>query len=161
MLSTLHSVDGTDGYLPGGVLVEASDGTSYGTTASGAINSYCGTGCGTIFKITREGTLTTLHSFDSYAAGFVPFGGLVQATNGDFYGTTSGGGTNGVGRSAGTVFEISAAGTLTILHSFDVSDGASPFAGLVQATDGNFYGTTLQGGDTSCSPPYGCGTVFK
>ena len=100
---------------------------------------------GTVFKITPSGTLTTLHSFDG-TDGANPYAGLVQATDGNFYGTTSSGGANG----DGTVFKITPSGTLTTLYSFcsqsGCTDGANPDAGLVQATNGNFYGTTLDGG---------------
>src|SRR5208282_3020484 len=88
--------------------------------------------------------------------GAEPWTGLIQATGGNFYGTTHGGGANG---GYGTVFQITPGGTLTTLHSFDLTDGAFLYGGLVQATDGDFYGTTLQGGAGSCA--FGCGTVFK
>ena len=85
------------------------------------------------------------------------------ATDGNFYGTTTNGGANNCNSPCGTVFKITPAGTLTTLHSFAGTDGASPFAGLVQAGDGNFYGTTHSGGannnDNNCSN--GCGTVFR
>ena len=163
-LTTLHSFDGTDGASPFLGLVQATDGNFYGTTGNGgagygSANNGCGSahfGCGTVFKITPGGTLTTLYSFCSQSGcpdGELPIAGLVQATDGDFYGTTDGGGANHVG----TVFKITPTGTLTTLHSFDGADGAYPFAGLVQATDGNFYGTTWEGGATF----YPGGTVFK
>jgi uncharacterized repeat protein (TIGR03803 family) len=108
-------------------------------------------------------TFTTLHSFD-VTDGVNP-GGLVQATNGDLYGTTVGGGAYG----NGTVFRITPSGTLTTLYSFcaqsGCTDGANPVAGLVQATNGDFYGTTIGGGANNNSCTYntegGCGTVFK
>jgi uncharacterized repeat protein (TIGR03803 family) len=83
-------------------------------------------------------TFTTLHSFDGTDGG-QPFAGLVQATNGNLYGTTAGGGANG----NGTVFEITPSGTLTTLHSFHRTDGSTPTGALVQATTGrgDFYGT--------------------
>jgi len=93
---------------------------------------------------------TTLVSFDG-ADGANPYGGLVQATDGNFYGTTQGGGVSG----NGTVFKLTPGGTLTTLYSFGGTDGSAPRAGLIQATDGTFYGTTAQGG------PGGFGTVFK
>jgi uncharacterized repeat protein (TIGR03803 family) len=112
---------------------------------------FCSSGNdGTVFKITPSGTLTTLHSFD-VADGVLPYAGLIQATDGELYGTTFDGGTTG----QGTVFKISTSGTLTTLHSFDGTDGGYPNTGLVQATDGNFYGTTLEGGASND------GTVFK
>ena len=150
-LTTLHSFDGTDGSLLIAGLVQAANGDFYGTTFEGGPSNTCRGGCGTIFKITPSGTLTTLHSFDS-SDGSNPQGALVQATDGKFYGTTSGGGDNGFG----TVFKITPSGRLTTLHSFDFyMDGASPVAGLVQARDGKFYGTTYDGGAN------GYGTVFK
>jgi uncharacterized repeat protein (TIGR03803 family) len=90
---------------------------------------------------TSAQTFITLHSFD-YTDGANPFGALVQATDGDFYGTPYYGGTNGYG----TIFKISPSGTLTTLYSFcsqsGCTDGEYTWAGLVQGRDGNFYGTT-------------------
>ena len=150
-LTTLRSFTDADGITPQSTLVQATDGNFYGTTASGGIGGIAGT----VFKITPSGTLTTLHFFcslSSCADGEAPVGGLVLATDGNFYGTTqTGGGTSG----DGTIFQITPAGTLTTLHSFGGPDGAQPVAGLVQATDGSFYGTTL----TSGSGAYG--TVFR
>jgi uncharacterized repeat protein (TIGR03803 family) len=155
-LTTLHSFDSTDGANPEAGLVQATDGNFYGTTAAGGGSGNCAYGCGTVFKITPGGTLTTLHSF-SGADGANPEAGLVQATDGNFYGTTLEGGAYGYG----TVFKITPSGTLTTLHSFDFSDGSNPIAGLVQATDGNFYGTTLEGGAYDDCSGVSCGTVFK
>jgi uncharacterized repeat protein (TIGR03803 family) len=142
----------TDGELPLAGLTQARNGDFYGTTTIGGAYGY-----GTIFKITPEGALATIHSFDNSDGGN-PYAPLVQGSNGEFYGTTYGGGTYGYG----TVFKITAAGNLTSLHAFDQSDGANPIAGLIQGSDGNFYGTTGQGGVNSpeCNG-YGCGTVFK
>jgi uncharacterized repeat protein (TIGR03803 family) len=151
-LTTLHSFDGGDGEYPYGGLVQATDGNFYGTTEEG------GNGFGTIFKITPSGGLTTLHTFDG-EDGEYSYGGLVQATDGNFYGTTSGGTYN-----YGTVFKITLSGTLTTLYSFcsqnNCIDGEGPYAGLVQATNGNFYGTTFAGGASSACPG-ACGTVFS
>ncbi|MDQ5858482.1 MAG: hypothetical protein M3542_09450, partial [Acidobacteriota bacterium] len=96
------------------------------------------------------GSLTTLYNF-SYSDGWSPYAGLVQGSDGNFYGTTQQGGPSG----AGTVFKITSGGSLTTLYSFSFSDGAAPHAGLVQGSDGNFYGTTAGGGAS------GAGTVFK
>src|ERR1041384_8022304 len=99
----------------------------------------------------RAQTLTTLYQFGG-TDGANPLGGaLVQGPDGDFYGTTSVGGTNNFG----TVFKITAAGTLTTLYQFNSGDGADPEAGLVLAGDGDFYGTTSSGGTVNL------GTVFK
>src|SRR5271167_5220701 len=95
-------------------------------------------------------TFTTLHSFAGLD-GDAPYAGLVQATDGNLYGTAQQGGTNEVG----TVFKITLSGTLTTLHSFDTTDGYYPYAALVQATNGNLYGTTYRGGANND------GTVFK
>ena len=149
---TLHRFDGTDGAFPYG-LVQATDGNLYGTTNVGAAQDY-----GTVFKMTPSGKLTTLHTFCSQSNctdGARPAAGLVQATDGNLYGTTYEGGANDYG----TVFKMTPSGKLTTLHSFcsesNCTDGASPTAGLVQATDGNLYGTTDGGGAN------GFGTVFK
>jgi len=159
-LTTLYNFfcsesDCTDGVGPTGRLVQATDGDLYGTTGGGG-NTACGGGCGTVFKITTTGTLTTLHSFD-LTDGATPNAGLIQATDGDLYGTTYSGGpsnSNCNSGSCGTVFKITPTGALTTLHSFDYTDGANSLAGVIQATDGNFYGTTGGGGG-------GGGTIFK
>src|ERR1017187_6069622 len=149
-LTTLYSfcsqTNCTDVPLPDGRLDQAANGDFYGTAVyGGAGNS------GTIFKITPTGTLTALHRFNG-TDGAEPTGGLVQAANGDFYGTTDLGGANG---SNGTVFKITPSGTLTTLYSFNGTDGGNPYAGLVQDTNGDFYGTTAYGGSNND------GTVFR
>jgi uncharacterized repeat protein (TIGR03803 family) len=104
---------------------------------------------------------TNVFSFE-YSGGFGPYAGLIQAIDTNFYGTTFAGGAGGYG----TVFKITPAGALTNLYNFcaqtGCSDGANPYAGLIQATDGNFYGTTEGGGSSNCQFfAHGCGTVFK
>jgi uncharacterized repeat protein (TIGR03803 family) len=149
VLTTLHSFDGTDGAVPLAGLVQASNGLLYGTTLVGGADNR-----GTVFDITPGGTLTTLYNFCSQANcidGDGPVGGLVLATDGNFYGTTQAGGA----ADAGTVFQITAGGVLTTLHSFDGSDGSRPLGSLVQASNGNFYGTTNLGGTVNE------GTVFE
>jgi uncharacterized repeat protein (TIGR03803 family) len=147
-LTTLHSfANGADGANPYAGLVQATDGNFYGTTQNGGA-SYSGT----VFKMDASGNLTTLHSFANFGDGANPYAGLIQATDGNFYGTTQNGGAY---PNVGTVFKIDASGDLTTLHSFSGSDGANPTANLIQATDGNFYGTTQNGGAS------GIGTVFK
>jgi uncharacterized repeat protein (TIGR03803 family) len=156
-----------DGQFPEAALVQAPNGDFYGTTESGG--AY---GAGMVFKITPHGTLTTLYSFceaePECTDGANPFGALVQATNGDFFGTTYGGGGNCTYPCGGTVFKITPSGTLTTLYRFcsqsGCPDGANPRAGLIQASDGNFYGTTQLGGnntDYPCIDDEGCGTLFK
>ena len=146
-LTTLHSFTGSDGANPHAGLVQGTDGDFYGTTRFGGTNSF-----GTVFKITPLGALTTLHRF-THQDGAGPYAGLVQGTDGHFYGTTTGGGDFKFPR--GTVFKITPSGALTTLHSFTRSEGANPWAGLVQGTDGDFYGTTYRGGAS------GFGTVFR
>jgi uncharacterized repeat protein (TIGR03803 family) len=151
-----------DGLSPNS-LVQAGDGNFYGTTFyPGSLCNGTAAGCGTVFKITPAGKFTTLYSFcaeANCADGFGPVG-LIQATDGSFYGTTSSGGADGLG----TVFEITPAGKLTTLYIFCslpyCSDGESPNA-LGQATNGSFYGTTAGGGAIICGGKYPCGTVFS
>ena len=149
-LTTLYSFTGTnDGRGPNGGLVEGTDGYFYGTTGGGGTNG----GNGTVFKISANGALTSLHSFTGGSDAATHQAALVLGGDGYFYGTTAGGGTNG---GNGTVFKISTNGALTSLHSFSGgTDGSQP-EGLVQGSDGNFYGTTDSGGTS-----YGWGTVFK
>ncbi len=164
VLTTLHSFDASDGTYPVGTLIQGSDGNFYGTTAAGGANDSCSwqgePGCGTIFKISASGTFTTLHSFNS-ADGSLPIGGLIQGSDGNFYGTTSLGGAY----SGGTVFKITASGTLTTLYNFcaqtGCTDGQEPEAGLMQAADGKFYGSTVGGGDQYCWYGAQGGTIFK
>jgi uncharacterized repeat protein (TIGR03803 family) len=152
--TTLHSFYGADGESPFGGLVQATDGNFYGTTAAGESPVV-----GTIFKITPNGTLTTVYSFCSQSGcpdGDWPNVGLLQATDGNFYGTAYHGGATG---DFGTVFKMTPGGTLTTLHTFcsrsGCTDGRYPEAVLVQGADGFLYGTTRRGGT------HDCGTVFK
>jgi len=151
-LMTLYSfgTSPADGTVPTAALVQGADGSFYGTTSGGGAFSH-----GAIFKITPVGTLTTLYSFGTSSAdGAVPTAALIQGADGNFYGTTSSGGAF----NHGAIFKITPAGTVTTLYSFGASstDGANPQAALIQATDGNFYGTASQGGG-----PRGDGVVFK
>ena len=204
-------------------MIQGLDGAFYGTTVYGGgyegqgLCEFPPQGCGTMFKITAEGTFTWLHSFDAFYDGAFPYDRLVQAIDGDFYGTaaedyqgfgtlfkiTPGGaqttlillqgftnisqpvagllqsidgktlyGVSELGghicytRNAfgcGTAFTLSSAG-VKILHLFcspgSCTDGAYPTGTLIQGNDKNLYGTTLFGGDGACYRPYGCGTVF-
>jgi uncharacterized repeat protein (TIGR03803 family) len=148
----LHNFTGGDGCFPYATLVEGSDGNLYGTaSAGGAHNGY---NAGTAFNITPSGTFTLLHVFDR-TDGTAPEGALVQASDGNFYGTTYGGGAY----SKGTIFEMTPSGTVTTLYSFcpqsGCFDGSNPIAGLIQASNGEFYGTTFSGGSGND------GTVFS
>jgi len=154
-----------DGYDPSAGVIQDTDGNFYGTTGfGGASSTNCPAGCGTIFRITSKGALTTIHTFD-WTDGYLPLG-LVQSVDGDFYGITIYGGSTACNNDAfagcGTVFKITRHGTFTSLHNFDLGDGAYPYSALIQATDGNFYGQTTTGGHsgTLCQST-GCGTVFR
>ncbi len=144
----LHSFTGTpDGGNPAAGLIQGTDGNFYGTTSAGGTSDH-----GTVFKITPTGAETVLYSFTGGTDGGVPLGGVIQGTDGNFYGTTSAGGTSG----SGTVFKVTPTGAETVLYSFaGGTDGKVPLAGLIQGTDGNFYGTTQQGGASDG------GTVFE
>lgn len=146
-LTTLVAFKGLDGADPSPVLVQGADGNFYGTTEEGG--TY---GLGTVFKMTPSGALTTLYTFTGGTDGAIPVAGLIQGVDGNFYGVAYEGGANG----AGSVFKITSAGAFTTLYSFaGTNDGAYPWGGLVQARDGNLYGTTQSGGI------YGFGTVFQ
>src|SRR5262249_5405760 len=123
-------------------------GNFYGTTALGGANQK-----GTVFKIDSQGNLTMLHSFSGFPNdGATPIAGLIQGSDGNFYGTTALGGMF----YQGTLFRMTPAGAVTILHSFSglLGDGSIPMGGLVQASDGTLYGTTALGG------AHFMGTVF-
>jgi uncharacterized repeat protein (TIGR03803 family) len=132
----------TDGNYPTAGLIQGPDGDLYGTTSDGGLSA------GTVFKITTSGTLTKLYDFCSIDRGgcldgWRPNTALVQASDGNFYGTTDAGGASNYG----TIFKITQGGTLTTLHnfcSFQCVQGNSPFS-LMQATNGNFYGTAAGG----------------
>jgi len=147
VLTTLVSFNGTNGaepYYAG--LTLGPDGNFYGTTYAGGItNSTFANGLGTVFKVTTNGVLTTLVSFNG-TNGMYPFAGLTLGNDSNFYGTTVG---------VGTVFRMTTNGALTTLVFFNGTNGASPYAGLALGNDGNFYGTTENGGSS------GMGTVFR
>jgi uncharacterized repeat protein (TIGR03803 family) len=175
-LTTLYSFcdleNCADGETPYGSLVQGRDGSFYGTTYAGGANAgggniSCPGNCGTVFRITPGGKLTTLYSFCSQTDctdGLGPWAGLSLGTDGNFYGTTGYGGStaNGATYGSGTIFKVTPAGVLTVLDNFDVTDGSGPAAQLVQATNGSFYGTAVYGGAFPCyNPPVGCGTAFN
>ncbi|MGB7769714.1 MAG: choice-of-anchor tandem repeat GloVer-containing protein [Verrucomicrobiia bacterium] len=138
---------GSDGDAPEAGLVQGPNGYLYGTTYGGNNDPY-----GNIFKISTNGVQNNLYTFTGGADGANPYAGLVLGSDGNFYGTTTSGGTY----TNGTVFRIGTNGGLTNLYSFTGGiDGATPYAGLVQGSDGNFYGTTVSGGT------YTNGTVFR
>lgn len=165
----------SDGAFPNSGLIQARNGNFYGTTYEGGSGAECngvGITCGTVFEVTPQGKLTTLYSFCSLtncSDGSMPYGGLVMGSDGNLYGiTTFGGNTRCYGNGCGTVFKLTPQGQLTTLYTFcskkGCADGVAPSASLVEGSDGNFYGTTLQGGMPSSvcfANTFGCGTIFK
>ncbi|WP_374564568.1 choice-of-anchor tandem repeat GloVer-containing protein [Ideonella sp.] len=148
-VTTVHSFNVSDGYGPEGTLIQASDGNLYGVTSSGGVGG--GFPAGTVFRLDPAGVLTTLHTFRDDDGGD-PGAGLVQASDGRLYGTTSGGGQYG----HGTVYRIALDGTFEVMYHFGASrkDGQRPLAPLIQTRDGHLCGTTYTGGR------WGGGTVY-
>jgi uncharacterized repeat protein (TIGR03803 family) len=157
----LHSFCGSDGCnpvegaVPIGRMVFGRDGKLYGTTNSGGVANGI-FNSGTIFRISRSGQFETLHVFSGNSGtgdGANPVGGLIQASDGNFYGTTAHGGLSG----SGSVFKMTLAGSVIVLHSFSSSDanGLFPQSALIEASDGNLYGTCYEGGVNSV------GTIFR
>ena len=152
-LTTIYTFCATgvcsDGAMPQAGLVQTSNGNFYGTTSGGGAHSE-----GTVFQVTAAGAFKTLYSFCAKSGcpdGSTPVAGLIQATDGNFYGAASQGGAH----KDGTIFKITPAGAITILHSFNVVDGSAPQATLLQATSGTFYGATNTGGTSND------GTIFS
>jgi uncharacterized repeat protein (TIGR03803 family) len=150
--STLADFNGSDGANTEGSIVQGTDGNFYGAAPAGGANYFgaCSDGCGTVFKITPSGTVTTLYTFCSETNcddGQSPYATLVEGKDGNFYGTTAGGGANG----QGTVFKITPSGLTTQLYSFcsetNCADGRSPYAALVEGTDGNSQNHPVGHGD--------------
>ena len=150
-------------------LIGDTSGNSYGTTAYGGeyscpLNNQ-GTGCGTVYMLSKGGQ-EDLYVFAGGTDGAQPFGGLARDADGNLYGSASIGGdiscSVGNGLGCGTVFKLDSAGTFTVLHTFTGgSDGATPSGDLLLDANGVLYGTAYYGGNLSCQPPNGCGTVFK
>jgi len=147
-----------DGQYPDSTLVLGPDGDFYGTTQNGGLYNY-----GSVFKISTSGVLTTLHSFD-IVDGVSPYGALLFASNGNFFGTTNEAGACAGGGGCGTVFTISPQGKFKTLYNFCMEsgcpDGEFPVGGLIEGSDGNIYGTTNAGGNSTC-PGGGCGTIYR
>ncbi len=154
-IPTLHSFNLVDDGSPWGGLTLSTDGSFYGATPYGGTNSGCyvsgATSCGTAFKISPGGKFTTLHDFDSTDGGG-QYAALVQGTDGEFYGTSA---PTGRPDEYGSIYKMTPNGTITVLHHFNGTDGGAPFAPLIQATDGNFYGTTEGYGANNY------GTIFR
>jgi uncharacterized repeat protein (TIGR03803 family) len=137
--STLYTLTPAIGSYPIAPPTQGTDGFLYLPLSLGGANS-----CGSILQLTTAGVLNNSYEFPCGPGGAFPIGPLVQASNGDFYSTTQDGGTNG----EGTVYQVTTGLAVTVLHSFGANfgDGAYPGAGLLLATDGNYYGSTAEGG---------------
>jgi len=141
---------GTDGQNPLAKLIFDANGSLYGTTGFGG-DPTCK--CGTVFKLSRTGKLTTLHTFTGGSDGANPLAsrGLIVDVKGNLYGTTQSGGTSNYG----TVYKVSSKGKELVLHSFTEADGRSPYSSVIFDAKGNLYGTTGTGGNL------GGGVVYK
>ncbi len=133
----VYDFDFNHGANPYAPLVQGADGYFYGVTTTGGSS-----GVGVAFKLKPHGNVIVLHNFTGGSDGNNQVGGLMQATDRNFYGTNDLGGTNGWG----VLFRMSPTGAFKVLHAFDYSTGASPQAALVQHTNGILYGTTAVGG---------------
>jgi uncharacterized repeat protein (TIGR03803 family) len=147
-LTTIHAFAGGAGAgaNPQAALLQARDGSLYGTTELGGLANR-----GTLFRLTGP-SVKVLYTFTGGLDGAYPYAPLIQGTDGNFYGTTYSGDLQTFGR----VFKMTPAGVVTVMHTFlSGTDGAAPTAGLVQVADGSFYGATTLGGTANK------GTVFK
>jgi uncharacterized repeat protein (TIGR03803 family) len=137
----IYSFDGTHGAQPYGPVVQGSDGFLYGTTTAGGSIANA---AGVVFKLSTGGKITVLHQFDSTSVtdGYAPYPGLVAATDGNFYGATTFGTSNG----DGALFKISKSGTYSVLYVFDGTHGSTQYATSMQHTNGILYGLPQNGG---------------
>jgi uncharacterized repeat protein (TIGR03803 family) len=144
----LHGFNGADGASPWGGLLQDSTGMLYGTAVRGGTYDY-----GTVFKLAPDGTgFEELYAFDGSNDGGIPYAGLLLGSDGALYGTTGQSGPSGVG----TVYKLATDGTgFEVLHVFDGSNGAAPYAGLIQDGGGALYGTTSMGGE------FTVGTIYR
>ncbi|MGH9495983.1 MAG: choice-of-anchor tandem repeat GloVer-containing protein [Candidatus Sulfotelmatobacter sp.] len=148
VFSTIYQFDQAHGFGVVGQLIQGADGSLYGTATGGGVHN-----CGTIFKLSRAGVIFKAYSFPCGQGGSSPNSALLQASDGNFYGTATAGGTGNVG----IAFKMTPTGKVSILHNFQdgTSDGSQPVGALTQGTDGNLYGTTFGGGKS------GAGTLFQ
>jgi len=158
--TVLHSfLGGDDGGFPFAGVTRDAAGNLFGTTQGGEGAS------STLFEIDTNGHETVLYRFTNFADGALPNTAPILDANGNLYGTTPYGGDSGCGFSGngcGVVFELSATGKFSVLHTFtSVRDGMQPSGSLVMDAEGSLYGTTAEGGDLNCESESACGTVFE
>ncbi len=150
--TTIYNFDVAHGQGVVAPLIQGTDGNLYGSASTGGNQAL---GCGTLFKLSTSGQILWTYVFPCGQGGASPDGAMLQASDGNYYGTTSGGGEGGV--QPGTVFRLDQNGNVKILYAFkNLTDGAAPTGGLTQGTDGSLYGTTSQGGGKSA-----CGNLFQ
>jgi uncharacterized repeat protein (TIGR03803 family)/probable HAF family extracellular repeat protein len=148
-VSVVHDFGGGEGAYPRAGLIESSDGFLYGCTERGGAFNY-----GVLYRLAADGTIMVLHEFTAYDDGGEPEAALLPASDGALYGTTHFGGPPGL--DGGTIFQLTLDGEFQVLHAFaGTPDAAAPYAALIQAFDGNFYGTTIGGGSSHA------GTIFQ
>jgi uncharacterized repeat protein (TIGR03803 family) len=149
VFTTIYQFAEAQGQCMYAPLIQGTDGNLYGTAIAGGAHN-----CGTIFKLTTSGALLFYYSFPCSLGGSTPVGPLVEASDGNFYGTTQRGGSS---RGHGTIFKMSQAGVVSVIYGFQGApqDGSQSSAGLTQATDGKLYGTTFAGGT------FDFGTLFQ
>jgi uncharacterized repeat protein (TIGR03803 family) len=149
--TVLYSFDGVRGGGPSG-LVRDSEGNFYGVAGGSGSYKY-----GIVFEVSAAGKESVLHRFTGGSDGGYPFGSLILDSSGNLYGLTQ-----NTSYGFGTIFKVAKGGKKSVLHRFS-SSGVTPYDGLIRGADGNFYGTTFQGGGSNgCNnDDRGCGTVFK
>jgi len=144
-----------DGDTPQSLLARDNLGNVYGITQGGGKDSN-----GTIFKVSKHGKETVLHSFTGGSDGCLPVAGLIADSAGNLYGVTAQGGLGLCDQGYGVVFKLDTANNLTVLYTFGFSDGAYPASVLLLDQAGNLYGTTEGGGNSACGFD-GCGVLFE
>lgn len=160
--TVLHSFSGgSDGLYPQASLIQDATGNLYGTSSGLSVFT---SASGTVFKLDAAGNETVLHDFSGPPDGSLLLGSLVRDAHGNLVGAAANGG-NGTGcgtTGCGMVFKISTTGQETVIYNFTGrADGAGPVGNPIRDSAGNLYGTTEEGGNLTCNPPYGCGVVFK
>jgi uncharacterized repeat protein (TIGR03803 family) len=172
--TVLHSFRAREGINPAGPLVVDASGNLFGVASVGGRLACTSPnvivrGCGTVFRLARDGTLTVLHAFRGKKDGAQPNAGVTIGKNGNLYGTTTFGGRGkcsleSLSPGCGTIFEVAPDGTETVLYAFKggSADGDFPYSGLLADKAANLYGMTYSGGvDNDFCDGFGCGTVFK